>query len=182
MPLAAWSTRSLLTRWWAKAPSPIEARLSDRDHFLAGTLKLPAVWPLTDCVLVYDRWAYPLTIGGGETIDVERDLEPQTIETFFRHVTIIEEKTRRAPYDRASTNLAQIVETMMFHDLVGGEVYTRLSGQAQNYVDLSGLIGLGRAILVGRSTEPATTLLRTDGDEKASEPAGRRWSIPTASG
>ena len=83
-----WSTRSLLARWWAEAPSPLVAQLTDRgDHMLGGTLTLPAVWPLTDCVLVYDRWAYPLVDRpAGDTIDVDEQLEPQTVETYFRHV------------------------------------------------------------------------------------------------
>ena len=66
LPIAMWSTRSLVARWWAEAPSPLVAQLTDRgDHLLGGTLTLPAVWPLTDAVLIYDRWAYPLAGRGG---------------------------------------------------------------------------------------------------------------------
>jgi hypothetical protein len=169
LPIAQWSTRSLLARWWAEAPSPCVARLSDRgDHMLGGTLQLPTVWPLTDVVLVYDRWAYPLRgASGGETIDVDRQLEPQTVETYFRHVTIFDEKSARSPYDRASTDLAQIVETMMFHGLIGGELYTNLAHRAQSYVDLSSQVRLGRAVLMGRAAEPAAMLLRRGGDDSS---------------
>jgi hypothetical protein len=163
LPIAQWSTRSLLGRWWGEASSPVTANLSDRDHLLAGTLTLPAVWPLTDCVLVYDRWAYPLaTRVGGDTIDIDKELDPQTVETYFRHLTRFDEKSSRGSYDRSSTDLVRILETMMFHDAIGGELFTRLSSESQAYVDLSDQVRLGRAVLVGRSAEPATALLRRD--------------------
>ena len=174
LPIAMWSTRSLVARWWAEAASPLVADLTDRgDHMLGGTLELPADWPLTDAVLIYDRWAYPLlSRAGGETIDVERQLEPQTAETYFRHFTIFDEKSTRAPYDRASTDLAQILETMMFHALIGGETYTNLANRWQGYVDLSGQLRLGRAVLMGRASRPAAMLLRRGADGEAGDTNG----------
>ena len=176
LPIAMWSTRSLQARWWAEAPSPLVAHLTDRgDHLLGGTLRLPAAWPLTDAVLIYDRWAYPLPAElAGETIDVDKQLEPQTVETYFRHITIFDEKSDRAPYDRASTDLAHILETMMFHSLTGGDLYTNLANRAQGYVDLSGLVRLGRAVIVGRARQPAATLLRSGVGRTDSQPARSR--------
>ncbi|HEX4142139.1 MAG TPA: hypothetical protein VHY91_01205 [Pirellulales bacterium] len=162
LPIAMWSTQSLQARWWAEASSPVTAHLTDRgDHMLGGTLRLPADWPLTDAVMIYDRWAYPLAAElAGETIDVDKQLEPQTVETYFRHVTIFDEKSARASYDRASTDLVHILEIMMFHSLTGGELYTNLANRAQGYVDLSSQVRLGRAVIMGRATRPAAMLLR----------------------
>jgi hypothetical protein len=174
LPIAMWSTRSLQARWWAEAPSPLVAHLTDRgDHLLGGTLRLPAAWALSDSVLIYDRWAYPLaSVVAGETIDVDKQLEPQTVETYFRHITIFDEKSARAPFDRTSTDLVRILETMMFHSLIGGELYTNLANRAQGYVDLSGQVRLGRAVLVGRAPRPAATLLRTGAGQAGDEPSG----------
>jgi hypothetical protein len=189
LPIAMWSTRSLQARWWAEAPSPLVAHLTERvDHLLAGTLQLPAAWPLTDAVLIYDRWAYLLPPGGaGETIDVDKQLEPQTVETYFRHITAFDEKSGRAPYDRASTDLAHILETMMFHTLAGGELYTNLTNRAQAYVDLSGQVRLGRAVLVGRAPRPAATLSRSgagrgDHDRAGSQSGHRQPAASDSSG
>ncbi len=175
LPIAMWSTRSLLARWWAEAPSPLVAHLTDRgDHMLGGTLQLPDIWPLTDVVLIYDRWAYPLQPGaGGETIDVDKQLEPQTVETYFRHITAFDEKSTRAPYDRASTDLTRILETMMFHALTGGEMYTNLANRSQGYVDLSSQVRLGRAVLMGRSPQPAAMLSRRGASQTGDDTAGR---------
>jgi Protein of unknown function (DUF1549) len=174
LPIAMWSTRSLLARWWSEAPSPVTAQLSDRgDHMLSGTLELPADWTLVDAVLVYDRWAYPLDgRTEGRTVDVDKQLEPQTVETYFRHITVFDEKSGWAPYDRASTDLVRVVETMMFHTLTGGELYTNLTNRAQGYVDLSSQVRLGRAVLLGRTDRPASQLLRhaTQGDSSGGKP------------
>jgi hypothetical protein len=176
LPIAMWSTRSLQARWWAEAPSPLVAQLTDRgDHLLAGTLRLPAAWPLTQVVLIYDRWAYPLPAGaGGATIDVDKQLEPQTVETYFRHITIFDEKSGRLPYDRTSTDLTRILEVMMFHSLTGGDLYTNLANRWQGYVDLSSQVRLGRAVLVGRAAQPAATLSRSGAGEAESQPPGSR--------
>ncbi|HEY1784169.1 MAG TPA: hypothetical protein VGG30_01425 [Pirellulales bacterium] len=174
LPIAQWSTRSLEARWWAEAPSPVTAALTDRgDHLLGGTLRLPTVWPLTDTVVIYDRWAYPIPAElAGETIDVDKQLEPQTVETYFRHITIFDEKSTRAPYDRTSTDLAHIVETMMFHTLTGGELYTNLINRAEGFVDLSETVRLGRAVIVGRAPQPAAELLRSGAGQADGERAG----------
>jgi hypothetical protein len=174
LPIAMWSTRSLEARWWAEAPSPVVAHLTDRgDHLLGGTLELPAAWPLTDALLIYDRWAYPLpTPATDETIDVDKQLEPQTVETYFRHITIFDEKSTRAPYDRASTDLTHILETMMFHSLTGGELYTNLANRARGFVDLSSQVRLGRAVIVGRASQPAATFRRSGAGRADRDSAG----------
>ncbi|HTU24842.1 MAG TPA: hypothetical protein VMF30_05565, partial [Pirellulales bacterium] len=165
LPLAQWSTRSLEARWWGEAEAPVIAELADPgSHLLTGTLRLPESWPLIDTVLVYDRWAYELPdAAAGQTFDVDRQLEPQTVETFFRHIKNFDEKSGRAPYDRASTDLARILETMMFHTAIGGELYTNLVNRWQGYVDLSNQLRLGRAVLLGRAAQPAVRLLRGAG-------------------
>ena len=96
--------------------------------------------PLADCVLVYDRWAYPIgKLDPHASFTVENKLDPQTVETYFKHVSILHEKDAGSTYDPASLDVPRIIEMMMFYEHLGGEDYTRLSNQYQHYLDASAL-------------------------------------------
>ena len=134
------------------------AHLTDRgDHLLGGTLRLPDVWPLTDAVLVYDRWAYPLPAGAAGR-NVRRR---QAVGTANRgnvlsaHYRLRREEragTLRSGVDRSGPDSGNDDVPLA---LTGGEVYTNLANRAQGYVDLSSQVRLGRAVLVGRAPRPA---------------------------
>ena len=80
---------------------------------LVGTLTSALPQPLTDGVLFYERWAYPLrTFAPSQTIDVETDLDPQRIDTYLRHVTVQGDRNVAASYDRATFDVPTIVEMM----------------------------------------------------------------------
>lgn len=127
-------------------------------------------------MLFYERWAYPLRqIKPGQTIDIETDLDPQRVETYLRRVTVQGDRNVASPYDRASFDVAKIVEIMTTHTLAGGEKYTGLAHKYQGFVELSGLVQNGRAVLVGRTAQPAATLQR---DAKPLvDAAGVQWSF-----
>ncbi len=169
LPISIWSTKSLVGRWSGEAASPLTSQLVDRgDRLLAGTLEVSDKLDLTDAVLIYDRWAYPIRhLQPGSTITVDKQLEPQTAETYLRHVTVFDEKSNRGPYDRSSTNIDQIMEMTLFYDLAGGEGYTGLAHRYQNFVDLSSHLRVGQAILMGRTPTPAANLIRA---------MARRWA------
>ena len=48
-----------------------------------------------------------------------------------------------------------IAEAMMFHDLIGGENYTRLGNQYQKFIDLSSHLKMGQAILEKLAAAPS---------------------------
>ena len=64
---------------------------------------------------------------------------------------------------------------MMFHELAGGEEYTRLTSNYQPFVDFSGHLSTGQAILVGR-TDTAAATWRNDG-ESIEDRYGQKWSF-----
>ncbi|HEX3871110.1 MAG TPA: hypothetical protein VHV77_11770, partial [Pirellulales bacterium] len=80
------------------------------------------------------------------------------------------------PYDPAGLDIATIVQTMMFYDALGGRGYTGLGDGQQRFVDLSGLLDLGRAVLVAR-LPPTDSLGGTwsDADEDLPAENLRRW-------
>ena len=175
VPIASWSTKAFMSRWSASGTGQIEAHLSD-ERKLVGTLTSHLDTALTDAVLIYDRWAYPLRrLEPAQHVDIS-ELDPQTVDTYFRHVTVVGERDISRPYDRASFDVERIVEVMTAHELVGGEGYTGLSNQYQAFVELSSLVKNGRAVLVGRQARRATELLR-DGESLESEGTGQHWSF-----
>src|SRR5262249_50097406 len=127
------------------------------------------------CVLFYDRWAYPLRrLRPGAQIDIETQLDAQTVDTYLRHVTVQQDRSVAPPYDRASFDVPRIVEIMTLHELAGGSNYTSLSGQHQSFVELSSLVRNGRAVLVGRVAEPGSELMR---DGKSLDAVRGHWTF-----
>jgi hypothetical protein len=172
VPIAVWSTKAFVGRWWAQRASPVEARLSHPGK-LTGTLESHLDVPLSDCVLLYDRWAYPIRqFAPGRTIDLE-SVDPQTVDTYLRHVTVQGDRNVTPPYDRASFDVPRIVEMMSSYSLAGGERYTMLAHEYQGFTDLSQLVRLGRAVLVGRAAMPAAQINR-DGEKLEAE--GGHWT------
>ena len=78
VPIAVWSSKPFVGRWWAESQPPIEADLRDEGN-LTGTLTCHFDVPLADCVLIYDTWAYPLrTLEPGQRIDIDENrFDPQ---------------------------------------------------------------------------------------------------------
>lgn len=175
VPIAVWSSKAFVGRWWQRGESQIEAQLSDQGK-LVGTLTSHLNAPLEDSVLLYDRWAYPLKqFKPGQQIDIETGLDPQTVDTYLRHVTAQGDRNVALPYDPRSFDVSRIVEIMSTYDLAGGEKYTGLANAYQGFVDLSELVKNGRAVLIGRRAQSATELLR-DGRPLGND-LGQHWTV-----
>jgi hypothetical protein len=177
MPIAVWSTKGVTGRWHGAAASPVVAKLSDRgDKLLAGTLQSRLDEPLTDCVLIYDRWAYPIEkLEPRSRIIVESQLDPQTVETYFKQASLYDNQTTLSTYDTSGMQTEKIVEAMLFYNSLGGQAYTGLSNQFQSYIDGSGLLRCGRAVLFGRGSSGGGQLVR-DG-KPLTNGADRRWTF-----
>jgi hypothetical protein len=175
VPIAVWSTKPFVGRWWAEADPPIKADLSD-DGRLVGTLECRFDAPLENAVLIYDTWAYPLhKLEPGQLIDIGKDVDPQTVETYLRQVTVRGDREYAPPFEQTSFDVPRIVEIMSCHELAGGRGYTGLDGTYQEFVDLSKLVRDGRAILIGRRPKAATRLV-CDG-QPLDDPAGQAWTF-----
>jgi hypothetical protein len=154
VPIAKWSTKALVGRWWARQASGVQAQLRETTR-LQGTITNNEHAPLENCVLFYERWAYLMPkLQPGRSIDIG-SVDPQRVETYLRHVTVKGDRNVSSPYDRASFDIARIVEIMSAHELAGGEKYTGLSHRDLGFLDLSRLVNTGAAVLIGRSPSAA---------------------------
>jgi hypothetical protein len=138
--------------------------------------------PLAHCVLIYDKWAYVIRdFAPGRELDLEFDIDPQTVDTYLRKVTAVGDRKVATPYDQAGFDVPRIVELISAHELVLGKTYTGLANQYQGFLELSDLVARDRAVLIGRTSEPATTLVRLDGDSPptplATNEHTQRWTF-----
>jgi hypothetical protein len=154
VPIPIWSTKSLTARWTAPVEIGVKAELGVEDQLPVGTITNGYDFPLSDCVLAYDRWAYELgAIEPGETVRVGPLLRRRGLKSLLTGQKLVfEEKDkpreRATPYDRASVDVSSILRAMMFFDMAGGRRYTGLDNEYQGFVDLSNLLDTGRALLV----------------------------------
>ncbi|HTM55122.1 MAG TPA: hypothetical protein VL175_13895 [Pirellulales bacterium] len=172
VPIAKWSTKALVGRWWAQHASGVQAQLRETTR-LQGTIANNDRAPLENCVLFYERWAYLLpTLQPGRTLDMG-SVDPQRVETYLRHVTVQGDRNVSTPYNRASFDVGRIVEIMSAHELAGGEKYTGLSHRDLAFLDLSRLVNTGAAVLIGRS--PTATARFQAQPAPAAEDSGFEW-------
>ncbi len=187
VPIAVWSSKSFVGRAWGESTGGIDAQLAD-DGRLTGTIRNALSVPLTHSVLIYDKWAYVIRdFAPGRELDLALDIDPQTVDTYLRKVTVAGDRKVVAPYDQGGFDVPRIVEIMTAHDLAGGKSYTGLENHYQDFVELSNLVSRGRAVFIGRVAQPATTLVQTDdgsrqiaGDAHTQYWTFHRYVIPVA--
>jgi hypothetical protein len=130
---------------------------------------------LTECVLIYDRWAYVIPkFSAAEPIDIEQ-IDPRTADTYFSRGKIVAQHYQVSPYDRASTDRARILETMMFYRAAGGLQHIGLLNRYQHSLDLSEHLALDQAILIGIG--PPASKLTVDGHPIPTEASAEHVTI-----
>jgi len=162
-PIAPAGSKGWMTTW-AFTPTLGETLgLSQRrgNDLLTGSITNPLSVDLMNAMLVYGNWVYllPTRFRAGQTIETIDSLRQKN---FRWHLT------RRESYENASrlqewdvemhSDLARIIEVMMFESSVGGRDYTGLGNRAMRGIDLSYVLDQGHAILYGQFSEPILQL------------------------
>lgn len=185
VPIPFCSTKSLTARWAGTGGNWPAAELTDDEQSLRGSITNAFDFPLEHCVLIYDRWAYDLgTIGPRQTAPIGTEAKRSELKTFLTGRRLVydeKDKYRQetTPFDPASADVYYILRAMMFYEAAGGQRYTGLGNDYQGFLDLSGLLRTGRAILVSQApaeaaAESCTELLR---DGQPLDDAGARRSV-----
>ncbi len=172
VPIQVWSTKSFTGRWSASTRGFPQADLSDEDQSLAGSITNTLDFPLKNCVLAYDRWAYELgTLAPGQAALLDQNAKRSELKTLLTgKKAVFEEKYRQeiTPYEPENTDPAYILRYMMFYNAIDGQSYTKMDNEYQSFVDLSDLLKTGRAILSAQGPDQSlekyhgATLLRND--------------------
>lgn len=182
-------TKSLHATWMQDFPIDEKSQLKELKALdqLEGTFVNSLSCDIKDAMLVYHNWCYnlPTRIPAGESVAIEADTIPKTFARRLngrRVIDNVEQMTLWDPGDRKS--LSRLLELMMFYKAAGGASYTALAHRYQPQIDLSSLIELDRAIVVGRIDEPIVSVEVTGQDVPQVEQNVRevwcRVAIPVA--
>jgi hypothetical protein len=166
-----------VSRWCADVRLSETGSLAvDNNGLLSGRLVNPLEVELSDCQVLYRNWSYPLTgsLRPGASVAFET-LRPRNLEWRLTRRQVVDTREVGTPWDQASLDVPRILEALMFYQAAGGHRYTGLTHRYQSYLDLSEHLRMGQAILVGRSTTPAATLL-CDGQSQQ-QLTDRHWTF-----
>ncbi len=180
VPLAKWSSQGFVARWTSGNRQDTDIGLTAQltatpDRRLRGTISSNLAEPLTDCVLLFDRWAYPLgTLAPGKSFALDH-AESQTIDTYLTKRRTFAAHDEVPTYDRAGADVQRILEVMMFYQSTGGANYTGLLNRYQRFTDLTDQLEFGRAILVGHG--PAGAEVQINAQPLRDDDLNRRTSV-----
>jgi hypothetical protein len=166
LPVQSASSKGLSVRWWGQSGKPVSSSLVRNEHgALDGELTNPLPIALTDSLVAFEDRLYRLgKLQPGQMVSLGT-LTPLNLEARLTELTFEGSKEVSTVWKRDSNDLPRIVQMLMFHESARGRTYTGLTHRYQPYLDLSGHLGLGRAVLVGKAAEPITRLV--DGSELA---------------
>ncbi len=182
LPIPTWSTRSLTARWSESAASSgIKSELTEEEQALTGTITNNLGFPLSHCVLAYDRWAYELeSLAPGQSVELGTMSQRSELRTRWTGRRLVREPNDRGGsfqqeftvYDQSSSDPLYVLQMMMFFELSGGRRYTGLTNDYQRFVDFSDLLKTGRAVLAAQVPEAGPAAvggaeLRRDGQAAA---------------
>ncbi len=181
LPVQVWSTKTIQADWTASGTLPIEMELSQTsDHLLVGKITNRLGVELTDCLLIFGRWAYHLArVSDGRTVAINDDLQPRTLKTMLTSATAGDRVASRitddgtAPFDRFSSDVTRIVKAMMFYEAIGGVNYTGTLNRYQHRIDMSYVLQTDRAILLARA--PGTGSQWFDADKPLKSNQDQHW-------
>ena len=158
------SSRAIRAEWWNVSPPSVQSDLQQQsDSYLAGMIENPFEVELRDCSLLYDRWYYKLgTVEPSSQVRIGRETEPRSLKSHLIGRTVQEDSHTIAPWQQTSFDVPRIMEMMMFQRAAGGRNYTGLLHRHHRSLDFTDQLAGGRAVLVGRIQDPATSLNTTD--------------------
>ncbi len=194
VPIAVWSSKSITARWRDVTESVPQGTFVRDARTLSGSFTNTADYPLQDCILAFERWVYRLgDVAPGETVEVGTGTERSELKSLLNERKLVRDKEKdryqqeATPYDRGSLDPFYVLRMMLFFGAGGGEDYTGLENHYQQFLDMSTLIELNRAVLFAKvPPETAGAALCLDGGSTADAQSGRlglrRFVFPVTTG
>jgi len=138
------------------------ARLSDEEGIPVGTIDISpsdtgADFTLQNCILVYGRWVLELgEIQPGQTLKITKTTPRRDLRDLLIPPKTRENESLRGftTYNPQSTDLEYIVRVMSLHRALGGYESTGLHHAYQPSLDMSELLTVDRALLLGVTVSP----------------------------
>jgi hypothetical protein len=153
IPIAASSSRLFEAEITGHTATPaVESTLArEGQGTLRGAVTNRLPFPLEGCVLAHAGWLYEVgALGPGQSFDTAAGRGPRSLAGALTHRTQIKDREVNVRWDVAERDPLRILEIAGFHEAAGGSSYTSLESGRLARFDLSPLLPLDRAVLVGR--------------------------------
>jgi len=185
IPVQHSGTRSLAARWSAESSLVVKSELVTEaaSGALRGTLQNPFDFDLHEALILFDGRVYPIgqVFKANAVVDIyDLSADSQGIDNYF---TRNQSGSRRHSYRVWRTldeSLDRVVKQMMFNQEIGGERYTGLLHRYQSHLDLSHMLRLRRAVLVGKAGRGMTEFVnrsQQDGGEPMASQIDRYYRV-----
>lgn len=178
VPLASASSRVFEAEWIAPCGDAVVDTDLRRDAqgMLRGTLVSRLPFTLEGCSLFHAGWCYDIgSFAPGARFDPLAGKGPRTLSAALTRSEAVLERVQTERWSPDGTDVDRILEIIGFHEAAGGASYTSLEAGPLGRIDLSTLLPIERAVLVGRG--PAGTAWRVDGAPPADASDGVLWRI-----
>ena len=152
VPIAAAASRLFEAEWTARAADPIATSTLVRDPRgqLRGTVAHHLPFPLEGCWLLHAGWLYDVgRMEPGDTYDPEKGRGPRSLAAALTRRVAKWEADRAQRWDVGDTDVGHILRVAGLHAAAGGRSYTSLEAGRLERLDLSPLLLVDRAVLVG---------------------------------
>jgi hypothetical protein len=127
------------------------------NELLTGSVTNPLSVDILDGAVIYGNWVYllPTRFRAGQTIESIESLRQKNFRWHLTRREALENASRLETWNvEMHSDLARLIEVLMFESSVGGRDYTGLANRAFGGLDLSYSLSFGHAILYGRFDQP----------------------------
>jgi hypothetical protein len=182
LPIAASSSRLFEAELDGHGIGPAVESTLEREGqgTLTGAVTNRLPFALQDCVLAHAGWLYEVgRLDSGESFAAGAGRGPRSLAGAITRRTVNKDRDVAVRWDLGERDPLRILEVAGFHAAAGGSSYTAVEPGRLARFDLSALLPLDRAVLVGRGPSPvAWRWLAASQSELPPPPAdGALWRI-----
>jgi hypothetical protein len=170
LPIAASSSRLFEAEFDGRAAGPAVESTLEREGqgTLTGAVTNRLPFTLQGCVLAHAGWLYEIgRLDPGESFAAGAGRGPRSLAGAITRRTMSKDRDVAVRWDLGERDALRILEVAGFHAAAGGSSYTAVESGRLARLDMSALLPLDRAVLVGRGPSPVAWTWRA---AAASEP------------
>lgn len=152
VPVAAGASRLFEAEWTAVVDEPpVESTLlRTAQGTLAGSVAHRLPFVLDNCRLLHAGWLYDIgRLAPGDRYDTATGRGPRSLASALTRRAAARDRDAPIRWDATSIDVARIIEVAGLHTAAGGVAYTGLDAGRLARLDLSPLLVVDRAVLVG---------------------------------
>lgn len=174
VPIAASSSRLFEVQCVGtlEAPAVESSLVKQGQGTLRGSVTSRLPFPLEDCALAHAGWLYEIgRLEPGRGYDTGSGRGPRSLAGALTRRTTNRDRDVAVRWNQAEGDPVRILEIAGFHAAAGGRGYTGLEPGRLARLDLSPVLPLDRAVLVGRGPNLLAWRCRAAGFGTAADPA-----------